>query len=95
MASITIRDLPDSVLEKVRMLSKRNRRSMNSELLTLIEEGIEKKQEARETKNGVITSETQAELWQTIAGDWEDSRSTEQIIKDIYDTRTEGRTVTL
>ena len=40
MASITIRNIPESILAKVRALSKIKKRSMNNELLLLIEKGL-------------------------------------------------------
>ena len=93
VASITIRDLPDSMLEKVRILSKRNRRSMNSELLTLIENALD------DTRGighkGRISTEMQVEMWKFFAGKWEDARPTNEIIRDIYAQRTEGRSVEL
>lgn len=95
MASITIRDLPDSVLEKVRILSKKHRRSMNSELLLLIESGLEHGEERATRGSGVLTPEMQSELWRQLAGTWEDDRSTEEIIEEIYRSRTKGRPVSL
>lgn len=95
MASITIRDLPDSVLEKVRILSKKHRRSMNSELLLLIERGLEHGEEWARKGSGGLPPEMQSELWLQLAGSWEDDRSTEEIIEEIYASRTKGRPVSL
>ena len=40
MANITIRNIPDDVFEKIRRLSSVERRSINNELLVIIERGI-------------------------------------------------------
>ncbi len=93
MASITIRDIPESVLEKVRILSKRDRRSMNSELLTLLERGLNDR--TGNTAEEAITPEIQVEMWRMLAGEWIDKRSTEEIIADIYTSRTKGRSISL
>ena len=94
MASITIRDIPDSVLDKIRIRSKRNRRSMNSELITLLENALEEADRG-ERGRSAISPETQIELWRMLGGKWLDSRTTEEIIDDIYSRRTEGRDVDL
>jgi len=93
MASITIRDIPESVLEKVRVLSKRDRRSMNSELLTLLEKGLNDRTD--NPAEEAVTPEIQAEMWRMLAGAWIDERSTEEIVADIYTSRTKGRSVSL
>ena len=95
MASITIRDLPDSLMERIRMLSTRHRRSMNSELLLLIEKALEQKETASMGPTETIAPETQVELWLQLAGSWKDGRSTEEIIEEIYASRTKGRSVPL
>ena len=95
MASITVRDLPDSLMERIRMLSKRHRRSINSELLLLIEQALEQKETTSMAPTETITPEIQAELWLQLAGSWKDERSTAEIIDDIYSSRTKGRSVSL
>ncbi|MDD9988032.1 MAG: hypothetical protein OXQ31_17285 [Spirochaetaceae bacterium] len=43
----------------------------------------------------VMSKQTQLRIWRSISGSWEDDRSTERIIADIYDQRTPGREVNL
>ena len=93
MASITIRDIPESVLEKVRILSKRDRRSMNSELLTLLEKGLNDR--TANSGREAVNPEIQVEMWRMLAGGWIDERSTEEIVSDIYAGRTKGRNISL
>jgi len=42
-----------------------------------------------------FTPEMQADMWELLAGEWDDSRSAEEIVEDIYAHRTPGRTVSL
>ena len=42
MKSITIRNIPDEFLEAARMLSIKERRSLNNEILVLLEEGLDR-----------------------------------------------------
>ena len=95
MASITIRNIPDSTLQRIKTLSQVERRSMNSELLFLIEKGLKEETEKKSNSSNVLSSETQAKMWEELIGMWEDDRSAEDIIKDIYSHRTAGRRVEL
>ena len=95
MANITIRNIPDSVLKRIKTLSHIERRSMNSELLYLIEKGLNEEAKTKSNGPNVLSSETQAKLWEELIGMWEDDRSAEEIIKDIYSHRTAGRHVEL
>ena len=96
--NITLRNIPDEVIKKIRTLSKIRKRSINNEILILLERGIgeELKKAIQEQKS--ITKETQIDIWQKLANEWDDNRSTEEIMKiytskDILDfeKRMEGR----
>ena len=96
MPNLTIRDIPNDVLNKLRFISKTERRSINSEILIIIENGLKNYICENVVQNStVISKETQLELWSDILGKWEDNRRTEEIINDIYDNRTKGRDVEL
>ena len=95
MASITIRNIPDSILQRIKALSQVEKRSMNSELLLLIEKGLVEEIEKKNNGSNVLSSETQTKMWEELIGEWEDDRSAEEIIKDIYSHRTAGRRVEL
>ena len=96
MASVTVRDIPDDVLEKLRILSQTDRRSLNGEILMVLETGmqyyLERKGAALDTP---LSKGAQLELWGNLEGKWEDERSMEEMVTDIYQARTEGRDVTL
>ena len=95
MPSITIRGLDEHVLERIRSLAQAERRSVNGELLVLIDRALQVDHAEQSRRGAVVSKETQLRIWRSIAGWWEDDRSTERIIADIYDQRTPGREVSL
>jgi len=92
MANLTIRNIPDNLLEKLRKLSRAEKRSLNSQILVLLENSI--KDYSKNTSTA-IPLETQIELWDKLSGEWDDPRSSEQITAEIISHRTPGRKVDL
>lgn len=96
MANLTVRDIPDDVLEKLRILSKTDRRSLNSEMLHVIEAGLGYLVNRRDASVMVaVSKETQLTIWENLSGQWRDDTSFEEAASDIYSSRTEGREVSL
>ncbi len=96
MPNITVRGIPDNVIEKIKTLSKTDKRSINSEILVLLENGLTHYMSNRTNVNlPTLSIESQLEIWNNLSGKWEDERKTEQIIEDIYCKRTKGRDVEL
>jgi hypothetical protein len=95
MANITVRNIPDSVFEKLKLLSEIERRSLNNELLIAIESGVRDLEHKLSRYDVRVSSETQVSLWTELSGKWKDSKSKDKQIKEIYDARTLGRDVTL
>ena len=95
MASITIRNIPESILAKVRALSKIKKRSMNNELLLLIEKGLIEETERKSDGENLLSKESQLAIWEGIIGKWADDRTAHEIHEDIYAHRTAGRNVEL
>ncbi|HOX31452.1 MAG TPA: Arc family DNA-binding protein [Spirochaetales bacterium] len=93
MPSFTLRNIPESLLEGLRILSERERRSLNNELLVVLEEGLAAKAESAGSES--LGPELQASLWMELCGKWEDERSAEAIIEDIRSARSMGREVSL
>jgi plasmid stability protein len=91
MPSITIRNIPEDLMERIRALSRKERRSINSEILVLLEKALAYANKADPSAD----PELQVKIWEELSGRWEDSRSTEEIIDDIYSRRTPGREVEL
>ncbi len=95
MASITVRNIPDEILQKIKALSAVERRSINNEILIILERGTFSEYEERMLRRKYISKSTQLELWKSLMGKWEDNRSAKEIIEDIYSNRTLGREVQL
>ena len=68
---------------------------MNGELLTLIDRALQVEHAEQSRRAAVVSKDTQLRIWRSISGWWEDDRSTERIIADIYGQRTPGRDVNL
>lgn len=96
MSSMTVRDIPEDVLETLRALSSRERRSLNSEILVVLEEGV-RSHLAGKPAAGLerVPRDIQLALWKELAGTWEDERDTAEIVADIRRARSMGRKVAL
>lgn len=92
MANLTLRNIPDEMLAKLRTLSEIERRSLNNEILVILEKGLQAEESNLER---YISSNTQLSLLTDICGKWEDSRSTKKVIEDVYSSRSKGRKVNL
>ena len=95
MPSITIRGLDEHVLERIRALAQTERRSVNGEVLALIDRALQVEHTDQSRRAAVVPKHTQLRIWRSISGWWEDDRSTGRIIADIYDQRTPGREISL
>lgn len=96
MPHLTVRNIPESVLEQIKTLSQLERRSMNGEILVLLETALHAYRRAGSTEPSYqISTDTQIEVWERLSGEWDDARSTEDIINDIYTNRTAGRSIDL
>ncbi len=89
--NLTIRNIPEEVINSIKKKAEINRRSLNSEILILLESSLLE-----------ITKERQAEIAKKqmsalskFVGKWNDDRSTKDIIADIYESRTVGSDVVL
>lgn len=93
--NLTIRNIPDEVINKIRTLSQVERRSLNSEILVVLEHGLNEKLGYLFNIKSNMTKELQVNIWRGLATKWEDDRSSQEIINDIYEHRTMGRNVEL
>ena len=95
MKSITLRNIPDELLDRLRTLSIIEKRSLNNEILIVLEKGLARESENKSNFKHHLTMDTQVRIWQNLCGQWKDNRSTDEIIRDIIDSRSEGRSVDL
>ena len=93
--NLTIRNIPDEVINKIRTLSQVERRSLNSEILIVLEHGLNEKLGHLFNIKSNMTKELQVNIWRGLAEKWEDDRSSQEIINDIYENRTMGRDIEL
>ena len=92
MRSITLRNIPNEIIDVAKILATLEKRSLNNELLLLIEKGIiNHKAQTKTTDDHLLSKEAQIQMWKEFLGAWKDSRSTKKIIQDIYESRTPGR----
>jgi plasmid stability protein len=97
MASLTLRDIPDEVMDTIKVLSKRERRSLNKEFIVVVERGLRSSLEdvGHMAAKQHIPRNLQDDLWKDLCGKWEDARSAKEIVSDIREQRTLGREVRL
>ena len=94
MASLTIRHVPDEVLEKLRARARADRRTLDSEVIHLL--GV-----ALATGDGGTASDqaeagrAQVEAWRRLAGRWQSDVDSHEEIESLYAARTRGRIVEL
>lgn len=89
--NITIRNIPEDVIDKIRTISKMQRRSLNNEILIVLERGIEIEEKHYFNTKRNINKNIQIDIWNRLSGEWDDNRETDEIINDIYTSRTIGR----
>ena len=95
MANITIRNIPEEIFEKIKKLSFIEKRSLNNELLIIIEKGTYKEIDEINKIQKRIPTSIQINLWNNLSTTWKDTRATDDIIEDIYASRTMGRDIDL
>jgi plasmid stability protein len=85
MPTLTIRDIPAEVLERLRRRAEEERRSLNQEAIHLLDLAL---------RTGMLSPAAQAEAWLRL-GRWRSSKSAAKEIAEIYAARSRGRTVNL
>lgn len=97
MVSLTIRNIPEEILKRIRIFAARERRSMNSEMLMVIEEGISSRI-AAETVTGsytagllsagtALSSAGREKVWSELCGEWKDSKSEREALNEVLQLR--------
>ena len=96
MSSLTLKNMPDDLLENLRQRAREQRRSLNSEAIILLEKALAA--DAPAPPASVIETERNAQLaaWERLGGRWPGGDAAlDALVADIYDARTEGREVDL
>lgn len=92
MASLTLKNLPDDLLMRLRARAAADHRSLSREVLHLLDRAlsspdIDRLHEYR------TQAEAQIEAWKRIAGRWASTRSPREERAQVYRGRTRGRKV--
>lgn len=93
MSSITIKDIPDNLLEKLRARAALDKRSMNKAIIHLLDQALSETNDDPAIKLHEQL-ELQVQAWSQLAGRWDSDRGSAEEIDEIYAARSEGRTVT-
>lgn len=89
MPSITLKDVPEELLVRLRRVAGSARRSLNQQALILIEGGLDGVETAEER------AQRQIDAWRRLAGTWQSNETFEDEVDAIYAARTPGRDVDL
>jgi plasmid stability protein len=93
--NITVRNIPDEIVKKIKTLSQMEKRSINNEILVILEKGLRREMERHSGNIHTVSKHTQLAIWQRLAGQWRDTRTTREIIADIISHRSLGRDIDL
>ena len=95
MPSLTIKDIPDPLLARLRQRAATDRRSLNREVIHLLDRALAEAPAAPAAVALAERIEAQVRAWQTLAGRWDADREPAEEIGDLYAARTPGRRVDL
>ena len=89
MGALTLKNIPDDLLDRLKIRAAADRRSLTMEILYLLAQAVG----GAEASSQATSTEAQAAAWQQLCGPW---RSTEDIVAEIraiYGARTAARDV--
>lgn len=92
MAALTLKNIPEELLEKLRRRAEQDRRSLTQEILYILEHAVDG---GKDTYPSLDEAHRQADAWARLAGSWISDRPVEEEVREIYERRTEGRDVDL
>ncbi len=78
MAMLQVRDMDDRLYDRLRFVAKLDNRSISQQVITILQNYF---------TSVPIKTKNATEEFLKLAGTWEDSRSTEEIIDDIQSAR--------
>ena len=92
MASITIKNIPDRLLARLREQAAMEQRSMNKEIIRLLDIGSSAER-AHPMEHRRRRAVTQAAAWSRLSGRWVSDLPVEDEVAAIYSGRSGGREV--
>ena len=91
MASVTLKNLPEELLVSLRSAAERDRRSLNQEIIHLLDIALRRDESAVHQP----TAQAQVAAWRKLAGRWKSDVDPENEARQIVARRTGGRKVDL
>ena len=95
MSSITIKEIPEELLDRLRRRAAEDRRSMNKEIIHLLAMALSLESPEVDAARLVGQIEAQVQAWRQLAGRWESDVEAAEEIERIYAARSLGRPVEL
>ena len=94
MPSLTLKDIPEPLMEQLRARALRDHRSLNREVIWLLKQILEGN--ADPASQVRLEQDAQLAAWQSLAGRWQGSDTdVDDLIGNIYQSRTRGRDISL
>jgi plasmid stability protein len=94
MPSLTLKDVPEPLLERLRLRASEDHRSLSREAIWLLAQALESKDDTATRLR--VEAEAQGKAWASLAGRWQGSaEDMEDIVADIYRSRSPGREYSL
>ena len=95
MPSITIKNMSEQLLERLRRRAQEDKRSMNREAIHLLDLALRGQSVDQDVGGRIREVESQIRAWRRLAGLWDSDLDTADEIERIYAARTHGRRVDL
>ena len=94
MTSITIKNIPDRLLARLREQAAMEQRSMNKEIIRLLDIGLSA-EPSHPVEHRRRLAVTQAAAWSRLSGRWDSDLPVEDEVAAIYAARSGGREIEL
>ena len=78
MAMLQVRDMDDRLYDRLKFVAKQDNRSISQQVVTILQDYF---------TSVPVKTKNATEEFLKLAGTWEDTRTTEEIIDDIYTSR--------
>lgn len=93
MTSLTLKDIPDDLLELLREAARKDRRSMSQEIFHLLDIALNEQTPGSSTR--ALDAARQLAAWRALAGKWVSDVDERTEARRIMKRRTRGRKVTM
>ena len=90
MATVTLKNVPEDLLGRLRSMAAEERRSLNQQILYLLDSALRAEADVEKLQ---ADAARQATAWRRLAGRWVSRESPEEEKAKIYGSRTEGRAI--